>query len=560
MEGYASPVNVVEAVNVPYELLEWVMTDEAKELLGKVKEKSRASDIQILSPRPGKASLEVTATSSDQLRAAASLLEMHLNFQVEYQQRKTLTEKMEKDLRATNEEFKNGQRVEFSVPDNLIGLIIGKKGSNLEKVKEETGVDRVIVDPKMRVVRIRDNDPEKVRLARDLLEFQEIAVPLAPTQIRSVIGEKGKNINEIWRKSGCVNVSIEKESYLRLVGTRRAVSLAKDLVETQLEFETKMKSLRDDEMSIKRELSKIDAAYKEYSPSPQIPYQRRGSKHSFNQSQQQSTNPQMQQSRQSHAQQEETASTGSSTAVSAVSTESPKASSRSQPLRQTEQPSDEEPGPNKRGRRGRSRSRNNQIFNQTRQKQHKDRSGSNAKRDAPLNKKQGTQQSKKKGGNATSKLQEEAAVKQEIPSADTMQQQQQQNIKNINKRRNGSARRKNATNVKKEANTSTKSAASTMGEPSSSVKKTGPITETPAVKSEEIGESSATAKAKAKKPSRKKQLAKKVNGGNAENQQQSQQQQNKNASIPRSGGAKRQNKKSTFLSKSSNKIIEEKQQ
>ncbi|GBG23865.1 Fragile X mental retardation syndrome-related protein 1 [Hondaea fermentalgiana] len=253
-----------DGVNVPYELLQWSQSDDAKAVAEKIRGKTDATAIDLVSARPGKASFQISAASADCLRAARSLLETHLSFQIEYQQRKQQTEKMEEDLRATNAEFETGQRVEFSVPENLIGLVIGKGGARVTKVKEDTGVERIIVDARTRVVRIRGRDPEAVRRARDMLEYEEIALPLQPGQPRTIIGERGRNIAEIMRKSGCVNIMVEKDRFLRIVGTKKAVQLAQDLVETQLEYEQKMSSLRVNEANIQRQLSAIDANYRDF--------------------------------------------------------------------------------------------------------------------------------------------------------------------------------------------------------------------------------------------------------------------------------------------------------
>eukprot|EP00516_Mucochytrium_quahogii_P003580 CAMPEP_0203763008 /NCGR_PEP_ID=MMETSP0098-20131031/15741_1 /ASSEMBLY_ACC=CAM_ASM_000208 /TAXON_ID=96639 /ORGANISM=" , Strain NY0313808BC1" /LENGTH=577 /DNA_ID=CAMNT_0050657611 /DNA_START=68 /DNA_END=1801 /DNA_ORIENTATION=+ len=261
-----------DSVMIPYELMDWVQSPEGAELIDKVRVKANVISINWRSHRPGRADLVVVAASPDSMRAAKSLLEMHLNFQVEYELRKRQTAKMEQDLQATNAEFESGRRVEFSVQEQLIGLVIGKGGANVAKVKEQTGVDKVVVDTKTRVVRIRGDDPEGVQRAREMLEFQEFLMPLNNSQIKFVIGEKGRNINDVWKKSGCISVNVEDppegtesaaDKVLKIIGTKKAVDLARSLVETQLEFENKMKNLRDKDMNIKRELNKIDSNYKE---------------------------------------------------------------------------------------------------------------------------------------------------------------------------------------------------------------------------------------------------------------------------------------------------------
>ena len=40
----------------------------------------------------------------------------------------------------------SGQRIEFNVPQDLIGLIIGKKGARIQEVQAETGVHDILID------------------------------------------------------------------------------------------------------------------------------------------------------------------------------------------------------------------------------------------------------------------------------------------------------------------------------------------------------------------------------------------------------------------------------
>lgn len=255
---------VVDAVGVPYELLQWADSEDANSVIERLYSQASVKSIEVVKPRPGKASFQITATSNESLRSARLLLEENLKHQVEYQLRKQQTERMEEDLRATNAEFESGQRVEFSIPENLIGLVIGKGGARVTKVKEETGVERVFVDTNSRVVRIRGRDPEAVKKARAMLEYVEVAMPLTQGQARIVIGERRRNIAEITRKSGCVNITVEKDHFLRFVGTKSCVRLAQDLVETHLDYEEKITRLRKDELQIQKQLSKIDADFRDY--------------------------------------------------------------------------------------------------------------------------------------------------------------------------------------------------------------------------------------------------------------------------------------------------------
>lgn len=53
---------------------------------------------------------------------------------------------MQENLFEVQGEVASGQRIEFTVPSELIGLIIGKKGSRIQEVEEETGVTDIHID------------------------------------------------------------------------------------------------------------------------------------------------------------------------------------------------------------------------------------------------------------------------------------------------------------------------------------------------------------------------------------------------------------------------------
>ena len=46
----------------------------------------------------------------------------------------------------TEREFKQGRRVEFSFIPELLEIVLGENGENVRRVKEETGVTRIVID------------------------------------------------------------------------------------------------------------------------------------------------------------------------------------------------------------------------------------------------------------------------------------------------------------------------------------------------------------------------------------------------------------------------------
>ena len=123
-----------------------------------------------------------------------------------------------------------------------MGTVIGVGGSNVRRVSEETGVDRVVVDREASVVRIVGCSAERVALARAQLEVCCVYVPVPEECIGHVVGKEGKNIAELCAKSGLDAYGDRAASMdrargaMRLLGSRDACDKARLLIEAQLDF------------------------------------------------------------------------------------------------------------------------------------------------------------------------------------------------------------------------------------------------------------------------------------------------------------------------------------
>ena len=59
-----------------------------------------------------------------------------------------------------------------------MGLVIGTQAANIHAVKEKTGVDRIVVEPELGMVRIKGSTRESVLKAREELEYV-VSAPVA---------------------------------------------------------------------------------------------------------------------------------------------------------------------------------------------------------------------------------------------------------------------------------------------------------------------------------------------------------------------------------------------
>ena len=148
----------------------------------------------------------------------------------------------------------------------MIGLVIGKGGANVNSVKEQTGVERIVVDPEEGVVRVVGHAKEDVERAREMLEYAMEKLTLESEDVGSLLApsQSGRSVvlNEIRDKAGLVRAQLtDDRSTLELIGTKVAVKSAMMLVKTRLEYRKKISQTQQETDSYYREAADIDYSY-----------------------------------------------------------------------------------------------------------------------------------------------------------------------------------------------------------------------------------------------------------------------------------------------------------
>lgn len=121
--------------------------------------------------------------STNRVRAAKNIIAMHMEQQDEVMERESRLESAQATKNATLKEIEDGLRAEFFVPKEMIGLVIGKGGANVNSVKEQTGVERIVVDPDQCAVRIVGSAREDVARAREMLEYSSKIIDVTPEDV-----------------------------------------------------------------------------------------------------------------------------------------------------------------------------------------------------------------------------------------------------------------------------------------------------------------------------------------------------------------------------------------
>lgn len=144
--------------------------------------------------------------------------------------------------------YENHYKEEFHVPQDLLGLVIGVKGQNLQAARKIEGITQLHIDDSASLVRIIGETPEAVKQARDMLEYASEEMKVPRNLAAKVIGKKGQVIQDIMDKSGIVNVKIlgdeeardknidtSEEVPFTFIGLRKTIDNAKIMVDYLME-------------------------------------------------------------------------------------------------------------------------------------------------------------------------------------------------------------------------------------------------------------------------------------------------------------------------------------
>jgi hypothetical protein len=137
---------VSELVQVPAELAAFAADPKFQQILLRVKEQSLVNFISLnrLSDDFVE-SIAIDAPSKESAALARGLIETHLKLQMKVKAAENRLLRVQTDLFSTQGEIASGQMVEFMVPPELIGLVIGKKGARIKQIESETGVTSINV-------------------------------------------------------------------------------------------------------------------------------------------------------------------------------------------------------------------------------------------------------------------------------------------------------------------------------------------------------------------------------------------------------------------------------
>jgi transcription antitermination factor NusA-like protein len=176
-----------------------------------------------------------------------------------------LDQKQQELLRRQEMLMKQKQQIEqavhlqFTVDEDLLGLSLGTKGSNLWRARQLPGVFSIEIEGNQ--VRVVAENDEAAEAARDAVEFLRESVPIQPSEARLLIGRGGKNIKDLQAKcQGLFSINVGDQE-IDLVGSRKAIKMAKRGIQVVSRFLSEQESLWQDTRGLLQEVRSISIPF-----------------------------------------------------------------------------------------------------------------------------------------------------------------------------------------------------------------------------------------------------------------------------------------------------------
>jgi predicted RNA-binding protein YlqC (UPF0109 family) len=174
-----------EVIQVPPELSAFASDPQFGPILLKVKEQSNINTITLERAGADRAvvSIMIDSPTREAALLARKLVEIHFKQQIRVKEAEARLQKVQNDLYAAQGEMASGLMVEFTVNPELIGLIIGKKGSRIKAIEQQYGCGGINVDGNTGRIRVTGPDASSVQRAREQLDLIEHSFSLNASQV-----------------------------------------------------------------------------------------------------------------------------------------------------------------------------------------------------------------------------------------------------------------------------------------------------------------------------------------------------------------------------------------
>lgn len=244
-----SATSISEIVTVPPDLSLFAGNPQFYSTLLKVKDQSGITTINVrrnVEDGTKAESIEIGAPTADSAMIARKLVETHFVNQIKLNAKSRNLQKVQTELFSVQGEMASGTVAEFNVDVDLVGLVIGAKGTRIKQVEAETGTKANVEGKTGRII-VSGPDNVSVQKAKELLDLKEQRYPLKPEQMvfLSRYPYDG-SLGDIRDQCGLLVARIDKDQLL-VVGPQSAITFCTIILPTQLEYVDKQISVEGEQ-------------------------------------------------------------------------------------------------------------------------------------------------------------------------------------------------------------------------------------------------------------------------------------------------------------------------
>jgi hypothetical protein len=264
----AKPLNLTafERVLVPVEpeLHKWVQSQDAGGCFEQVLNKALVSHVACDSS--GAAPVVVVLGETRAAHRAKLLMEVHFKHQKEIQRFHDRREDKLREIEKKKQLYALSYREEFTVDDDIVGLVIGAKGENLRKVQAEHNVDihvdrydgTAATDGGIRKVKIVGHSAESVQAARAAVEYIKEFYPVEESMVGWMLGKMRKNLVEFQEKTQITRLKwLPDRSAIELCGLKPQIDDTLMLLDGHSQYYTVYKEMGREQENINESFGEL---------------------------------------------------------------------------------------------------------------------------------------------------------------------------------------------------------------------------------------------------------------------------------------------------------------
>lgn len=225
---------VREEMRIPNHSVPWAKSEQGKIVFGQVCGKTGALLIKF-----EKSDNFVIIGPKASVTKAKLLLDVHLTHQVRLGQ---LKPRVRTPTVAPPSTQPPPHSLQFEIPDELVGLMIGKKGAHIQRVSKEHKVDIRVIDvpghPERKLVRIQGQPMGVMNVAKEeLMPVVKRYQVENPELIGLILGKQKSNLDDIVQKSGLFRAFlVTSTNEIELIGVKESVENAILLLDSHIEY------------------------------------------------------------------------------------------------------------------------------------------------------------------------------------------------------------------------------------------------------------------------------------------------------------------------------------